>query len=121
MKPIVDLGVLYSRSGTYAAMSEALWLGTMDAVEAVNADTRSPIAFRTMERDPGSSAQVFGNPQHSYTRRLIEAVPHPDPTRAPRASVTAAGEPPSPVRRIGDAPDRVVLRSLGAGHLVAAE
>ena len=29
----------------------------------------------------GSCAQIFSNPQHPYTRRLIEAVPIPDPER----------------------------------------
>lgn len=59
MKQTVDLGVLYSRSGTYAALSEALWQGTMDAVEAVNADARTPITFRTVERDPGGDVQAY--------------------------------------------------------------
>ncbi|MFY2860397.1 dipeptide ABC transporter ATP-binding protein [Mycobacterium sp. THU-M104] len=31
--------------------------------------------------EQGESAQIFGDPQHEYTRRLLGAVPQPDPSR----------------------------------------
>jgi peptide/nickel transport system ATP-binding protein len=69
----------------------------------------------------GTRAQVFGDPRHSYTRRLIEAVPVPDPThiRPPRPRM--AVEVPSPVRPLGDPPRRCVLRDVGHGHMVAEQ
>ncbi len=43
----------------------------------------------------GTSAQVFGDPQHPYTRALIAAVPEVSATRAgPRQALS--GEPPDP-------------------------
>ncbi len=67
----------------------------------------------------GTRAQVFGNPQHPYTQRLIEAVPVPDPTHRRAPSARLGGDIPSPVHPIGGGPDRVVLRDIGGGHLVA--
>ncbi len=67
----------------------------------------------------GRRAQVFGNPQHPYTQRLIEAVPVPDPTHRRAPAARLGGDIPSPVHPIGSGPDRVVLRDIGGGHLVA--
>jgi peptide/nickel transport system ATP-binding protein len=66
----------------------------------------------------GTRAQIFGNPQHPYTRRLIEAVPLPDPMHRRPARARLAGEIPSPLHRPGRGPQRVSLRDIGEGHLV---
>ncbi|NBE08309.1 ABC transporter ATP-binding protein [Paragemmobacter ruber] len=67
----------------------------------------------------GSRAQVFGDPRHPYTQRLIEAVPVPDPAHQRRPSVRMTGDLPNPVHPVGSGPERVILRDVGAGHLVA--
>ena len=67
----------------------------------------------------GTRAQVFGNPQHAYTQRLIEAVPVPDPAHIRASHARLSGEVPSPVYPVGQGPARVVLRDIGDGHLVA--
>jgi peptide/nickel transport system ATP-binding protein len=67
----------------------------------------------------GSSAQIFGNPQHAYTRRLIEAVPVPDPAHRRVARPRLMGDVPSPVHPLGQGPIRQVLVDIGDGHLVA--
>ena len=69
----------------------------------------------------GTRDQVFGNPQHPYTQRLLDAVPIPDPTRKRTAYLRPASEPPSPVRRMGDPVERLMLTDIGGGHLVAPE
>ncbi|MBQ2260924.1 MAG: ABC transporter ATP-binding protein [Loktanella sp.] len=69
----------------------------------------------------GTRDQIFGNPRHPYTRRLLEAVPIPDPTRTRLPYLRPAGEPPSPMRRIGEQITRLALTDLGGGHLVAPE
>lgn len=67
----------------------------------------------------GTRAQVFGDPRHAYTQRLIEAVPVPDPNVKRRQTSRLVSEVPSPVHPTGTAPERVVLRDVGEGHLVA--
>ena len=47
-----DIGILYSRSGTYQLMSQALFAGAMSAIEDVNADIALPIRFTPIVRDP---------------------------------------------------------------------
>jgi len=48
---------------------------------------------RIVEQAP--AAELFGNPQHPYTRALLAAVPDPDP-RARYAPPRLSGEPPDP-------------------------
>ena len=67
----------------------------------------------------GTSAQVFGNPQHPYTQRLIAAAPFPDPERKIPASEKPATELVSPVMPVGQSPQILQYRAMGAGHLVA--
>ena len=67
----------------------------------------------------GTRAQVFENPQHSYTRKLMSAVPIPDATRARRHFVPFEGELPSSIRSASYQPPPVAYTDIGAGHLVA--
>ncbi len=69
--------------------------------------------------ETGSRAQIFGNPLHPYTRRLIEAVPVPDPGHARPPRPRLSGEVPSPVWPVGGGPERLQLTDVGGGHLVA--
>lgn len=54
-----DIGVLYSRSGTYQLMSEALFTGAMSAIEDVNADSAVPITFAPIIRDPAGDLTKY--------------------------------------------------------------
>jgi peptide/nickel transport system ATP-binding protein len=67
----------------------------------------------------GTRTQVFGEPRHDYTRRLIDAVPVPDPgsVRPPRHK--SAREVPSPVHPLSHPPVRLTMTDVGGGHLVA--
>ncbi len=44
----------------------------------------------------GTRDEVFGDPQHPYTRALLSAIPVPDPSRR-RSRVALSGELPSPL------------------------
>ncbi len=66
----------------------------------------------------GTRDQVFGDPRHPYTQRLIGAVPVPDPSHKRAPSPRLVGDVPSPVHPIGHGPVRVRLIDRGGGHLV---
>ena len=68
----------------------------------------------------GSREQVFRDPRHSYTRRLLNAVPIADPRqRTERALLT--GEIPSPVWPTGQGPEVITHTEVELGHLVVVE
>ena len=66
----------------------------------------------------GPRQAVFQNPHHSYTRKLLSAVPVADPTLA-RSRARIEGEIPSPVHPVGWSPVRTELREVAPGHWVA--
>jgi peptide/nickel transport system ATP-binding protein len=69
----------------------------------------------------GPRDAVFANPQHPYTRKLLEAVPIPDPS-LPRRIADAVSEPPlSPVRAVEYQPPPRHYRENSPGHLVQME
>lgn len=66
----------------------------------------------------GTRRQIFENPQHPYTKKLMAAVPVADPGRARRDFVPKAEDLPSPVRALDYAPSYPPPSDLGGGHLV---
>ncbi|MBN9672288.1 ABC transporter ATP-binding protein [Roseibium aggregatum] len=67
----------------------------------------------------GTRRQIFENPQHSYTKKLLKAVPIPDPGRRRDAFEVPTGEIPSPVLPLGQSVERVRYVDVGNRHLVA--
>jgi peptide/nickel transport system ATP-binding protein len=70
--------------------------------------------------ETGSRAQVFGNPAHPYTRRLLASAPIPDPERRGERVGLEVREVPSPIRDLHYRPARRALIQLEGGHYVAA-
>ncbi|SDK76978.1 ABC transporter ATP-binding protein [Paracoccus chinensis] len=91
-----------------------------DMAVVENISDRVAVMYLGQIVEMGTRAQVFGNPQHAYTRRLMAAVPVPDPGFQRPPMPRMASEVPSPVHPVGQGPTRVALRDVGGGHLVAA-
>ena len=91
-----------------------------DMAVVENISDRVAVMYLGQIVEMGTRDQVFSNPAHPYTRRLIEAVPMPDPARRRERFARLDQEIPSVMRKVGDEPARLVLKDIGGGHLVAA-
>ncbi|KQT47373.1 N-acetylmuramoyl-L-alanine amidase [Aureimonas sp. Leaf454] len=59
MKRQIDIGVLFSRSGSYELLGRAGRAGALGGIEAVNADAGRAVAFRAIERDPEGRIDAY--------------------------------------------------------------
>ncbi|MBB3595814.1 peptide/nickel transport system ATP-binding protein [Rhizobium sp. BK529] len=67
----------------------------------------------------GPRAAVFGSPQHDYTKKLMAAVPVPDPDRRREKRTAANDEIRSPIRPVDYKIKPLEYHEVSPGHLVA--
>ena len=115
----VQARVLELLKSLKAEFGIALLFISHDMAVVENIADRVAVMYLGQIVETGTRAQIFGNPQHAYTKALLDAVPVPDPTWQRAITQRLAGEVPSPVYPFGQAPVPVVLHDAGAGHLVA--
>ncbi|MEP0520217.1 MAG: ABC transporter ATP-binding protein [Hyphomicrobiales bacterium] len=92
-----------------------------DMAVVENISDRVAVMYMGQIVEMGSRNQVFSSPQHPYTKRLISAVPIPDPTRRRLEFSRLSDEIKSPVYNVGEKPKHVALQSLGNGHFVSID
>lgn len=92
-----------------------------DMAVVENISDRVAVMYMGQIVEMGSRDQVFSNPQHPYTKKLIAAVPIPDPSQRRQKFSRLADEIKSPVYKVGETPKRVPLQSLGNGHFVSGD
>lgn len=66
----------------------------------------------------GPREAIFADPQHPYTKKLIAAVPVPDPARRGLRRAMQVDELKSPVRPMGFEPPKRDWRQVADRHFV---
>ncbi|NTJ11638.1 ABC transporter ATP-binding protein [Rhizobium lusitanum] len=69
----------------------------------------------------GSREEIFTNPQHSYTKRLLEAVPLPDPNRRANKRPLTSHEIKNPIRSADFTPPAREYRRMSETHCVMVQ
>ncbi len=92
-----------------------------DMAVVENISDRVAVMYLGQIVELGTREQIFMNPRHTYTKRLIEAVPVPDPQRRRHHFPRLDKEIASPVFPVNADRAAVTLSDIGRGHLVAAE
>ncbi|MBX3568086.1 MAG: ABC transporter ATP-binding protein [Rhizobiaceae bacterium] len=90
-----------------------------DMAVVENISNRVAVMYAGRIVETGSRDQVFSAPAHPYTRRLIDAVPVPDPARRRASFPRLDGDVPSATRPIGYKAPAVRWRQVADGHWVA--
>ncbi|WP_062017385.1 ABC transporter ATP-binding protein [Aureimonas sp. AU4] len=91
-----------------------------DMAVVENISDRVAVMYGGQIVETGSRDQIFGAPHHPYTKRLIAAVPVPDPTRRGRALPRMEETAPNLVHGRGERPAAVPLSEVAPGHWSAA-
>ena len=69
VKRSVEIGVLFSRSGTYSLISDACRQGTLRAIADVNAEAGGPVELVPVERDPQGNVDRYAPLCEELTRQ----------------------------------------------------
>mgnify|MGYP001343572724 CR=1 FL=1 len=92
-----------------------------DMAVVENISDRVGVMYLGQIVEMGSCRQIFGTPRHSYTKKLISAVPTPDPNRERQPLARLVGDVPSPVKPLNETVSHVELKNVGNGHMIAVE
>ena len=88
-----------------------------DMAVVENISDRVAVMYAGRIVETATRDQLFSNPRHPYTRRLIDAVPVPDPTRR-RTLPRIEGELPSNTHPVGYVPANMPLSEVEPGHWI---
>ena len=64
----------------------------------------------------GKRSEIFGNPQHDYTKKLLAAVPIADPDKRKSTIILNSDEIPSPIKPIGYVSHKGKMKKVSDTH-----
>ncbi len=67
----------------------------------------------------GSRKQIFENPSHPYTQKLLNAVPVANPMKKQKIREQSSDEVPSPIKPLGYEAPPVKMNEIDEGHFVS--
>jgi peptide/nickel transport system ATP-binding protein len=88
----------------------------MAVVERVS--HRVAVMYRGEIVEIGPRAAIFGNPQHAYTKRLLTAVPVPEPSARRERAAPSGRDYATTARPFDYVPPRRAYVEIGPGHFV---
>lgn len=92
----VQAQILNLLSELNESLGVAILLITHDLAIVEHICDRAVVLYLGRIAEEGPVEQLFGDPEHPYTRALMAAIPYPDPERRLQTSL-ATGEIPSPI------------------------
>ncbi len=92
----VQAQILNLLSELNESLGVAILLITHDLAIVEHICDRAVVLYLGRIAEEGPVKQLFGDPEHPYTRALMAAIPYPDPERRLQTAL-ATGEIPSPI------------------------
>lgn len=114
----IQAQILNLLMGLQAQLGLACLFITHDMAVVEKISHRVAVLYLGQIVEYGRRQDIFQNPQHPYTKKLLSAVPVADPDYQPKL-FDDSDDIPSPIRAVNQPPNTEVLQAISEHHWVA--